>query len=300
MKKILSLILTCSFFVYSGLNVSYASSESNAVDTKQSYDQQMVKLENSIKIESKVPLQKITIDPNNSKEVEMTINNYKLLPKTANDIREYSEKVQNGDITSYGISLYLPARSQGNLSTNSTTRTYVGYNHKTYYEDIVVYNSISPETEINKTKKEKWADYAKKTISATVKYYIDKTLDSVTLGNWSMAKIFLEGIPSQVSGQTEITHTAKFIQSVAKKNTYIVLDGQYYFGYASESGSYYWQNFRNIPGYGMIFDESTPVVSKKLPNYDKGDEKAYFNYVNGGLTERFSNYSYGGVIFNAI
>lgn len=223
-----------------------------------------------------------------------------MLPKTANDIREYSEKVQSGEIISNEISLYLPAGNQGNFSTNSINRTYEGYKNKTYYEDIVVYNGISPETEINKTTKEKWADYAKKTINATAKYYVDKTLDSFTLGSWSMAKIFLEGIPSQVSSQTEVTHTAKFIQSVAKKNTYIVLDGQYYFGYASESGSYYWQNFRNIPGYGMIFDESTPVVSKKLPNYDKGDEKTYFNYVNGGLTEGFGNYSYGGVIFNAI
>lgn len=296
-------MLACSIFVYAGINVSYASPESNVVDTEQLFEQQMVELEDSIMSEAKVPLEKVTIDPNNSEEVELTINEYQVLPKTANDIREYAEKVKNGEIISDGISLYLPAgsQSQGQFSTLAgTTRTYVGYNNKTYYEDIVVYNGISPETVIKKTTKEKRADYASSTVSATVRYYIDKTLDTVTLGAWSMANIFVQGLPTGVGTQTEITHTAKFIQNIAKKNTYIVLDGQYYFGYASESGSTYFQNFRNIPGYAMIFDNSTPVVSKSLPNYAKGDEKTWFNYVNGGLTERFSNYTYGGVTFNAI
>ncbi|GIO38223.1 hypothetical protein J41TS12_30840 [Paenibacillus antibioticophila] len=244
-------------------------------------------------------MQKVTINPHDSKEVELTINSYNLPPETANDIREYTKKVQSGEINSLGISLYVPSIYQGGISTFST-RTYVGYNNKTYYEDIVVYNSISSETQIKKTTKEKWNDYLKSTLTAIAKYYVDKGLDYVTQGAWSVASILTAGIPAQVSNQTEITHTAKLIQSIAKKNTYVVLDNQYYFGCRSENGTTYFQNFTNVPGYGQLNNASTPLKTVKLPNYDKGDEKAWFNYVNGGFVEHFDNYSYGGVVFPAI
>ncbi|MBU5671790.1 hypothetical protein [Paenibacillus brevis] len=299
MKKILSIIFACSFFVYSG--ISYASPVSNGVDTKQL--QEKVKLEQSIMSESKIPLQKVTIDPNNSAEVELTINDYDVLPETANDIREFAGKVQNGELASGEISLFVPAVSLSAVG-GSTTREYVGYKNKLYREEVVVYVSSSNPSEIGKTTKEKWADYVKKIITGTVNYYIDKALDSYTLDSWSMSKIFLTAIPTQVPATSDITHFAVFNQTVAKKNTYIQInDGiknVWAFGYASESGSVYWQNYRLVQGYGLINDQDTPVVSKTLPNYNKGDEKAWQWYVQGGVTERFSNYKYGGVVFNAI
>ncbi|MGG6313978.1 hypothetical protein [Paenibacillus macerans] len=246
-----------------------------------------------------MPLQKIRIDPYNKKEVESTINNYKLQPETAKDIREFTGKVQNGEITSGEINLYIPAGNQGDISTFAT-RTYVGYKDKTYYEETVTYKGISPETEIRKTTKQKWTDYLNTTINETAKYFTDKVLNGVTLGYWDLVKILTAGIPSQVSSSTEVTHTAKLVQTVIKKNTYVVLDGQYYFGSNGQYALTHFQNFVNIPGFGQMTNKDTEEKTAYTPNYYKGDEKAWLSYVNGGFTEYFSNYTYGGVVFNAL
>ncbi|KAA9008588.1 hypothetical protein F4V43_00175 [Paenibacillus spiritus] len=304
MKKTLSLLLSCTLFIFSGVNISFASS---LTDSNKELNTQQANIERSITSQSKLPLQKIKINPLNSKEVEGTINNYQLQPETVKDIREFAKKVQNGEITAATMNIYVPAVSQevtlnslaSTLSTSSN-RTYTGYNNKTYYEETVTYSGISSEKEINKTTKSNWINYLNGTITEVAKFFVDKGLNAITLGYWDIAKIFTSGIPGAVSNYTEVTHTAKLIQTVVKKNTYLVMDNQYYFGYKGEYSNTNFQNFVNIPGYAQVNGLITEVKAAYTPSFYEGDKKAWLNYVNGGYVENFNNYSYGNTSFPAM
>lgn len=300
MKKTLSIMLAFMLFIYSGVSVSFANPASNTVDENQLDQQIASQIDDSIMSQSKVPLQKITIDPSDSNQVELIINKYQLQPQTSKDIREYTEKIERGEITSGEINLYLPAGIGSEISTYAT-RTYVGYNNKTYYEDVVSYSSSSPYREIKKTTKAKWIDYANSTIDATAKLLLDTVMTTISAGVWNVISIFTAGIPSNVPTNNETRHEAALVETKVKKNTYLVLDGQYYFGSAVEYSNSHFLNLLRIPGYDDVRGANSALKVIYTDNYTTGaDKKAWLSYVNGGYTERIPNFGYGGVSFTSL
>ena len=96
-------------------------------------------------------------------------------------------------------------------------------------------------------------------------------------------------------------HSAQLHETKTAKHTYVVEDGQYYFGSLVQCSSGRFQNF--------ILDEDThrteigkdSVLSPiQTPNYNSPDEKAYYGYVSSGWVETISGYEYHGVHFNFV
>lgn len=299
-------MLACSIFVYAGINVSYASPASDLNKNNQLREQQISMTDNIVMSQSKVPLQKVTINPYDSEDVEFNISKYKLQPETAKNIREYVEKCQNGEISSGGIGLYVPVETSGQLITPlaSSTRTYDGYGNRKYYEETINYYNNSDWKTIKETTKDKWSDYLKTTLNVSIRAIIDAVGTTYAGGYWTAASIFTAGIPSNVPANSTTRFQASLVESKVVKMTYIWtnngINDAWSFGSHTEYDIWHFQNVLKIPGFNDIAGKDSTLTTSKSKNYDTPDKAAYLSYVNGGTVEVYSNFTYGGVTFNSI
>ncbi|MBE6831388.1 MAG: hypothetical protein E7519_14390 [Ruminococcaceae bacterium] len=207
----------------------------------------------------------------------------------AQALRSYSEKCKNGTIiNSEDVIYYAP------LMTNST-KTYTGYGNKRYYEEKLQFSEHSGSKAINT---DVWGDYLNTTISAIAEEVIGSAVDSISGGSWTIASLFLGSVPSSVPSTAEITHEANKQETKTKVWTYVVEDSQYYFGCLTEYSKVYFEN-RVIYNGGSYQGDNTTYNYFQSDDYNEPDERAYYAYTIGGVTEIISSYYYGGVYFDA-
>lgn len=296
MKKVL---LSLLIFVLLFSNTGVANAYSNLNEQDQ-HIQKVV--QDDIISKAKIPLKKISINPLNKNEVESIINTYHLQPKTVESIREYLNKCEKGEIKSTSLNIYVPSSdlSQYTYNTpNPYTKTYVGYGGKTYYEEVISYDNTSDSKTVCESTG--WSNYLHSTIQAFVSYGIGTFLDTQLSGAWSIASIFTKGIPSDVPANSTFRHEARLHEHKVKKFTYVVENGQYYFGSHVEMSVSYFENTVVIPGLCPTqTGEPANMDPAITPNFDNPDAKAYNTYLGDGWVEIISHHKYKGVTFASI
>ena len=240
-----------------------------------------------------IVMQEIAIDPYSSADAERVILTYHIQPETAQMIRNYVLACTNGSEDIISMTLTIPAMTTGRNS--SGTRTYTGYGNKTYYEETITTNYHSSIEEIGGGL---WQNYATDTVSAIGEYVVDGALDYLTKGVWSISNLFT---PSAVPSDHSVTHSAQLHETKTAKHTYVVEDGQYYFGSLVQRSTGYFQNFILDEAADRTVSGKDSVLSAtQTPNYNSPDKKAYYGYVSSGWEETISGYEYNGVYFYSV
>ena len=241
-----------------------------------------------------VLMREVQIDPYDCFQAEQIISKYHVQPETAQTIRMYVQSCMDGSGDIEKITLTIPALTT-NRASGDGTRTYKGYGNKTYYEEIITAEYDSPITEVGGGL---WENYVTDTVKAVGEYAINSAINTLTKGTWAISKLFA---PNAVPSDHSVLHSAQLHETKTAKHTYVVEDGQYYFGSLVQRSSGRFQNF--------ILDEDThrteigkdSVLSPiQTPNYNSPDEKAYYGYVSSGWVETISGYEYHGVHFNFV
>lgn len=126
----------------------------------------------------------------------------------------------------------------------------------------------------------------------------DGAIDKISFGTWSVAKLFVN--PS-ISANTQVTHKAHLVETKNCKHTYVVENGQNYFGSLTEQvTSSHFNNVLIIPGKNPLSGSNTNIPTKSTPNYSSADKKAYYSYVGSGYVETINGYTYGGAYYNSV
>lgn len=224
----------------------------------------------------------IKIDPLNRELLEVTIAKYQIPIEVATDMRRYSDVCIENNVTDGEISYYVPIETR---SSSTNTRTYKGYNNRTYYEEYVTYSyATSADTKIKKgtaTENEVKQDLqtgANLIVSNISKYMIGaiySLLDALGMNE-----------PSNLAYEL----SARLCESKIKRYTYVVEGSQKHFGSLVESSTHYFKFYN----YGIQTCSTSPETWE-TDNFKSGYDKiAYRAYANGGEQEYFLNYVVGG------
>lgn len=237
-------------------------------------------------IQDTIIMQEIAIDPHDKDQIEQVIITYQLQPETANTIRKLYKKAENNNsIKELNVLIPNPT-TRGN-------RTYKGYGNKTYYEEIVRVEYSSDFVDVGE---DNWSNYFDSTVKGVLEYTGNAILNKVTFGIFSISKIFTSY--SVAYPNDTITHIASLVENKDIKHTYVVDDGQYYFGSLTEKVvNSHFENRLLIPGNNSVSGKDTSIPTESTPNYNSADEKAYYFYVGGGYTETIDGYWFGGAYF---
>lgn len=263
MKKIFSLFLSL-VFVFTAIIPSFAyAEESPAVGPNFEATQ-------------------IKIDPLNRELLEATIAKYQIPIEVAADMRQYSDVCIENNVTDGEISYYVPIETRG---SSTQTRTYKGYNNRTYYEEYVTYSyATSSDTEVKKgiatenELKQELKTGANLIISNIQKYMIGSV--------YSLFDTLGMNEPSNLAYNL----STRLRESKIKRYTYVVEGSQKHFGSLVESSTHYF-NFYN-DGFQTY---STYPETWETDHFKSGYDKiAYQAYANGGEQEYFLNYVVGG------
>lgn len=233
-----------------------------------------------------IPVQKINIPIDNIEEAKSIIKKYHMQSETASSVLNNIAKAKT-EHSIKSVNVYLP----------QATRTYKGYGNKTYYEETVETSWDSGSKVLGESK---WGDYANNVILGVINFVVAGVADSETFGTYSIASIFVSAIPSSVSGSTEVTNNAELYEIKTAKHTYVVENGEYYFGSLTQASTGHFENMLKIPGVGSVRGKDSEVYTQYTPNYSSADERAYYGYLSGGWIETVDSYEYGGTSFPSV
>lgn len=242
-----------------------------------------------------VLVKEVSIDPYDSVQAEKIISTYHVQPETAETIRSYLKACKNGAESLTSITLTIPTMTEGRSS--GSTRTYKGYGNKTYYEETITAYGDPGWIDVGGGL---WENYVNDTAQAIGEYIVDGVVDTVTGGVWSIAKLFA---PNSVPSGHTVTHSAAIHEVKTAKHTYVVENGQYYFGSLVQRSSGYFQNSildTDSNPHRYIDGADATLTAVQTPNYNSPDKKAYYGYVSSGWTETVAGFEYCGVYFESI
>lgn len=242
-----------------------------------------------------VPVEKISINPMETNQVENAIKQYGLHKETAQALRDYSQKTKSGAVKVNGDVIYYAPL---NMSLNST-RTYTGFDSKQYYEEKLQFSDHSASTEVDT---DLWGNYVNTTIHAAAEEALSGAISGMSKfagGSWTIASLFLGSIPSSVPSTDQITHEANKQESKTKVWTYLSDSDGYHFGCLTEYCSVYYEN-RIIYNGGSYMGKNTSKSYYQSDDYNAPDKRAYYASAIGGVTELISSHSYGGATFDSI
>ena len=170
-------------------------------------------------------------------------------------------------------------------SSSTNTRTYKGYNNRTYYEEYVTYSyATSKDTQVKKgiaTENEVKQDL--------------KTGANLIVSNISQYKIgaiysLLDALGLNEPSNLAYNLSVRVRESKIKRYTYVVEGSQKHFCSLVESSTHYYKFYDD--GYESF---STYPVTWETDHFKSGYDKiAYQAYANGGDQEYFLNYVVGG------
>lgn len=240
-----------------------------------------------------IPVKRTSINLHNAAEVKETIQQYKLHSEAAEDLFRYSEQVKaTSDSSSEIAYIYTPMSS-------SWTTTYTGYGNKQYYEEIIQYESHSNWATVNSNT---WGDYRNSVIYATASEIfsgaISKT-SSLAGGAYTVLSLFTGGIPAGIPTTSKVSHSAAKQENKSKIWTYVIESDGYHFGCLTESSNVYFNNSLVYNG-GTYTGNDSPKSYYRSDDWNSADQRAYYAYSMGGVTERIGTYWYGGAYFIAI
>ena len=263
MKRIISLFLSL-MFVFTATIPSLAYAEESLADAP-NFEATQIK-----------------IDPLNRELLEVTIAKYQIPIEVATDMRRYSDVCIENNVTDGEISYYVPIETR---SSSTNTRTYKGYNNRTYYEEYVTYSyATSKDTQVKKgiaTENEVKQDL--------------KTGANLIVSNISQYKIgaiysLLDALGLNEPSNLAYNLSVRVRESKIKRYTYVVEGSQKHFGSLVESSTHYYKFYDD--GYESF---STYPVTWETDHFKSGYDKiAYQAYANGGDQEYFLNYVVGG------
>ncbi|WP_457943362.1 hypothetical protein [Caproiciproducens sp. LBM24188] len=255
------------------------------------YQDENGKLFSKVKDDLFIPVKKVDIPLENIETTNAVIKQQNIQKETTNYILDVIANSKKNQIHIDSIQVYLP-------QATSSRRTYKGYGNKTYFEETVTTNYHSDPADVNQSP---WGTYKNSVIKGIAEYIVGEVADKVTFGSYSIASIFASAVPSSVSGTTEVTHYAQLFETKTTKHTYVVEDGQYYFGSLTEKASGKFENFISIPGVsgGNKRGSDSKISNIQTQNYSSADKRAYYGYVSGGWVERIESYQYGQATFNS-
>lgn len=212
------------------------------------------------------------------------IQEYDILPETAQTIQNILSNPLNKNISAIEI-----------IKPNINKNTYSGR----FYEEIIKVEANSDEAKIEENVTE---NYVNKILSVTVNFTFDSIINSKTAGMWSLARSLGEAFES-VPSTTSITHAARLYEDKYCKHTYVVEDGQYYFGALTEKSHGRFQDYFVYPGFnGGIEEGKNPQIMDPVEtdSFRNPEERAEVSYLNGGWVEHIYEYEYEGVSFDSV
>lgn len=224
----------------------------------------------------------IKIDPLNRELLEATITKYQIPPEVASDMRQYSDVCIENNVTDGEISYYVPIETR---SSSTKTRTYKGYNNRTYYEEYVTYSyATSTDTQVKKgTATENEVKQDLKTGANLIVSNIPKFMIGPIYS-------LLDALGMNEPSNLAYNLSARLRESKIKRYTYVVEGSQKHFGSLVESSTHYFQ-FYNDGDKTSVTSPETWETDHFKSGYDK---IAYQAYANGGEQEYFLNYVVGG------
>lgn len=224
----------------------------------------------------------IKIDPLNRDLLEDTISKYQIPAEVASDMRNYSDVCIENNVTDGEISYYVPIETRG---STTKTRTYKGYNNKTYYEEYVTF-SYATSTDTQVKKGTATANEVKQDVSTGVNLVISNVSKFMIGPIYSLLDALGINEPSNLA----YSLSARLRESKIKRYTYVVEGSKKHFGSLVESSTHYFQFFNN-----GTRTYSTSPETWTTEHFKSGYDKIAWNaYVNGGEQEYFQSYVVGG------
>lgn len=221
--------------------------------------------------------------------VEDLMADYQIQRKTAESLLEILETADLEEMKS--IEILQPSLK--------ATRTYKGYKNKMYYEETIKTESQSHFKEY--ASDTSYANLAKQTMKATILGTIGTKVKPITSITIAVADALLSNLPQGIQQTDEVLYEIKIKETKYKKHTYLAEDGQYYFGSLVERAKAELMGHISFPGVGKKDIDCQPVnlETTETDNYSTPDERAYYAYAMGGVTESISGYQIGGVFFDS-
>lgn len=221
--------------------------------------------------------------------VENLMTDYQIQKKTAESLLEILETADLEEIKS--IEILQPSLK--------SIRTYKGYKNKMYYEETIRTESQSHFKEY--ASNTSYANLAKQTMKATILGTIGTKVSPITSIKIAVADALLSNLPQGIQQTEKVLYEVKIKETKDKKHTYLAEDGQYYFGSLVEQAKAELVGRISFPGVGKkdIDCRTINLGTTKTDNYSTPDERAYYAYGMGGITEEISGYEIGGLFIDS-
>lgn len=174
----------------------------------------------------------------------------------------------------------------------SSTKTYIGYKGKQYYQELLSCSGNSLEFNV-RMPKTKWSQYCENVFVAGVQTMMDGVINTATYDYWTLISIFTNFPSDSLSTTQAGEHTAKLFENKYTKITYFMRDGEYISSSVIDYAyDYSYENFINIPGIDFYSNGRTQHFSEKATGYDNADEYAYHAEVSGNYNNQITKYRY--------
>lgn len=243
---------------------------------------------------------KVTIDLTNEDSIYNAVNINNLSTETRDRLLELSQDDKSGKINLKMVHVYSAnaLNEEISLRNTTTTRTYVGYRDRTYYEELIHYWYVSPTVDLYTNSRDAFNAYLSKSFEEVVNFSIGLALDAVLKGSFSLLSLGHSLLPTSVVATTTGKHTAYLSHDQYEKLTFIYEGTNLFMGSRVTTGSYYFVTTVQDSHWNTPVNKTTTTKFYRTPNYDFPDIKAHQNYLNMPWNEYAQSVTHGYVTFS--
>ncbi len=253
---------------------------------------------NKLPIGSYMEVGKVTVDLTNTESIYNAVEMNNLTPETRDRLLELSQYDESGKRKVKSVYVYSAnALNDATDLTSSTSRTYVGYMNRTYYEEVINTWLHSDPVTVYTNQRDAFNAYANTAFTEIIKYSIGTLIDYKTGGAYSLLSLGHSLIPTSVPSSTTGVHFAYINHDQYEKLTFIYEGPNIYIGSRTCTGSYYFTTTVQDSYWGKPINKNTPIQFYRTSNYDQPDVKAYQNYLLMPWSEYAENVTHSYVTF---